>query len=471
MGQLFQEGTTKIRPGVYYRYSKLNEEKSGTTDGINGIVMNANWGPVKEVIKVTSVKNLKSLFGDNDSVEAAKAIFEGGANTLYVYRPLGKNGAATKGSVEVKGSSTGKLTIAAQYAGSLALKVKVELSLDKTKKTLIVCTGTVERESYTIDAGGDEVASMCEKIKALGSNYVEVDEATNASGDLALGTFDLQGTDATLSTEDYLEGFEKLESCQYGYLSTDSDDATVAESLAQYVEEANKERGKSIVGVIGCMGDSYSTFGERINAAKGYNSPYIICQGNGYYAGEEKKVEGAKAVCYTAGLVSATPSNKSIVHSIIAEATDIVDNYTNKEYEQAIENGLLLLSVSTDGQIWYDSGINTLKELSGLQDEGWKKIKRVKVRNELLNRLDRVMSTKVGRVSCDKDGIADVLQGGIGVIDEMINEGKLFNTSTMYLDPEVEPGVDSVNFIIDADDIDSLEKIYLHYQFRYSSNA
>ena len=50
-------------------------------------------------------------------------------------------------------------------------------------------------------------------------------------------------------------------------------------------------------------------------------------------------------------------------------------------------------------------------------------------------------------------------------------EGKLFPGATFTQDTENPVSGDSAWFIIQADDIDSLEKIYLQYQFRYSQNA
>ena len=90
----------------------------------------------------------------------------------------------------------------------------------------------------------------------------------------------------------------------------------------------------------------------------------------------------------------------------------------------------------------------------------------------MFDRLDRQLAPKVGRISADTDGVADVVQTGQRVLDAMANsEGKLQPGASFYADPENPYTGDSAWFIIQADDIDSLEKIYLQYQFRYSQNA
>lgn len=134
---------------------------------------------------------------------------------------------------------------------------------------------------------------------------------------------------------------------------------------------------------------------------------------------------------------------------------------------------MLLTSLSADGSVWFDSGVNTLiTPEEGIQDDGWKKIRRVKVRFELIHRLDLALAPKVGKVSADSDGVADIIQTGQRILDAMsTTEGKLFPGATFTEDTENPVTGDSAWFIIQADDIDSLEKIYLQYQFRYSQNA
>ena len=133
---------------------------------------------------------------------------------------------------------------------------------------------------------------------------------------------------------------------------------------------------------------------------------------------------------------------------------------------------MLLLSLSPDGNVWYDTSINTLtKPDSATQDEGWKKIRRAKVRFELIHRLNSALAPKVGRVSANADGISDIVQTGQRILDAMVNEGKLFGGATFAEDPANPYNGDSAWFIIQADDVDSLEKIYLQYQFRYSMNS
>jgi hypothetical protein len=211
-------------------------------------------------------------------------------------------------------------------------------------------------------------------------------------------------------------------------------------------------------------------FATRKANAKAFNDEKIVYLGGGYKAGDEDK-DGVMAICFTAGLIASTPANQGITHTVISEATELCEALTYAQYEEAIDAGMLMLSVSSDGRIWYDTAINTLTFPDENQDDGWKKIRRVKTRHEMIDRIDRELGPKVGKVPCDNDGIADIIQSGQRVLDAMANEGKLMQGGQFIEDPNNPHGGDSAWFIIQADDIDSLEKIYLHYQFRYSQNV
>ena len=205
-------------------------------------------------------------------------------------------------------------------------------------------------------------------------------------------------------------------------------------------------------------------FENRMKNARALNDEKVVYLGSGWTttAGD---MDGVLAICRTAGLIAATPANQGIVHTVISGATGLLEALTYTQYEQAIQNGMLLPSMSSDGSLWYDSGINTLVKPGDNQDDGWKKIRRTKTRFEMFDRMDRALLPKVGRVNCDSDGIGDVIQTGNRVLTAMADERKILPGAKFSVESYA---ADSAWFTIQADDIDSLEKIYLHYQFRFS---
>ena len=475
MAIFYNEGETKKRPGVYQRHMNVGTSVlGGAQNGICAIPVQAAWGPLGKVLKNTQAQELEKNYGTGaysagHTVPAAKAMFDGGATTVYTYR-LGTGG--KNASKEI----TSGLTATAKYPGTMPISVAVQAKLgDTTKKQLLVYTGATLVETWEFAA--DTTAEGENLIAAVaGSKYIDVTAESTAPATvpaLAVASGALAGGENPVVTNtDYSTAFAALEPYYYNCIALDVDEdsnMTLGLLLQSYLDNAYK-LGKLGIAVVGEK--STVDFATRCTHARAFNDAKVVYLGHGYMSGAVNK-DGVMAICYTAGVIASTPANQGIVHAVVNGATDLCESLTFAQYEQAIDSGMLLFSMSPDGNIWYDSGVNTLVTPDvTTHDEGWKKICRVKVRFELIDRLDRVLAPKVGRVSADTDGIADIVQTGQRVLDQMVNsEGKLMPGATFYEDPAKPFSGDSAWFIISADDIDSLEKIYLQYHFRYSQNS
>ena len=81
-GIAFSAGQSMIRPGVYNRYVQVASPLyAGASDGIVGCAFSAQWGPLGEVIEITSLKQAISAFGGDGGI--FRQIFMGGASTVY----------------------------------------------------------------------------------------------------------------------------------------------------------------------------------------------------------------------------------------------------------------------------------------------------------------------------------------------------------------------------------------------------
>lgn len=455
MAQIFKEGEMKVRPDVYYRYSNKGKNDSvGAVDGISALVMQAPWGPIGEVKVFTKVSDIKETYGECDGSKMAEAMFEEGARTIYAYR-TGDTGGA-KGTL-TQGEN---VVITAKYEGDFPIKVKVQKQPgDETKQCFVIVDGAV-KESFFFDAVGEEEAAVLADV-LQSSAYITMEGGKTG----AVAEFEQAltgGSDPSVTGDGYVEGFYALEPYYYNVICCDTIAEGIQNLLHEYIDEAVKV-GKFPIGVVG--GDTTAAFNERKNKAAGFNDEQIAFIGNAYADPDGNAVPSIMAVARLAGAIAATPSNKSIVHRAIKGAIDVPEKFTNIQYEEAILSGMILFSKSSDGQIWFDSGVTTLVAPDETQDAGWKKLKRTKVRNELMHRLDVIMERLIGKVNCDDNGIADVLQAGMGLLKDMAREKKILDGATFTLDGENPKTSDSAWFIVEADDIDSLEKIYLHYRF------
>lgn len=471
MGYFYNKGERKTRPGLYQRYENRGKDPvASAMVGVCAIVIQADWGPLNEVFTITRYDDIEKMYGKNGTVADAQELFNGGANTVHVCR-IGTGGA--KGSVELMddaGSAVVKVESLHPGVREFAVTVKAVLGSD-TKKQFIITEGATELEKIDFVAGEKEADNLVAAVEAYLSDYVSVTKIAAGSGILApvQQAALAGGANPTVATADYSTGFNQLETVEWNTISVDTDDNAVHALLATFMDRVY-QTGKFGTCVVG---DPTSvSFKARLQRSAAFDSELVNYFGDGWIDNTGAKMEGHKAVNRVAGIIAATPSNKSIVHLQIDGAVDLIERHTYEEYVEAIKAGCLMVSMGPDKQVWFDSGVNTLIHPDDNQDDGWKKIKRVAIRNEMMMRIDKTVAKKVGRVNNDADGRADVIQAGQAVLNAMVAEGgKIFEGASFYLDENNPPQGDEAWFIIDADDIDALEKIYLLYRFRYSQLA
>lgn len=454
MAQIYREGEHKIRPDVYYRYSgRETAANPGAADGINALVMKASWGPLGTAEVFTYAEDVRAVYGDCPGADMAEAMFQEGTSKLYVYRAGGENGAK---ATLTQGQN---VVITAKYEGDFPIKIKVQKEPGGEDKICSVIVGNKAVEVYHIAASGAEAAELAEMMQE--SAYVTMEPGKEG----ALAEFETVltgGADPVVTAEGYEASFYALEPYYYNVICTDTTDEGVQNLLREYVDQA-VENGKFPMAVLAA--DMTKSFEERMERAASFNDEQIAVIGNTYINLRGEEEPEIMAAARLAAAIAATPANRSIIHREIRDGADTAEKFTNRQYEAAIRSGLILFSVSADGRVWFDSGVTTLTEPGENQDEGWKKVKRTKVRNELMHRLDVMMEKKIGKINCDSDGISDVIQAGTSLLEDMAGEKKLLPGGIFALDPSNPKTSDSAWFIVEADDIDTLEKIYLHYKF------
>ena len=389
-------------------------------NGVFCIPVHADFGPVGEIQKITSKSDLLSLYMESGTIDAAVKLFDAGANTVYLYR-LGTGG--KEGS----------------------------LSLQTTTATNAVTLKT-------------KYPNLVEAMKD--SKYLSAELVSGASGIMqTVAQQALAGGSApAVTTEDYSNAFNAFETYAWNVLVLDTVEEDVKALAKTYMERIHSNGALGVCVLGEAAGKSLAT---RKTNAKSYNAPYFIYCGSGYYNTAGDRVEGYLAAAVQAGVIGCKDSSTSIVHTEIPDAESCIEQLTNEQYVDAIKSGLLLLSEGQEGQVWFDSGVNTYTVLDEDDDEGWKKIKRTAVRYEAFDRINRTLEPLIGKISNNAAGVDNVIQEAKKVLAEMNREGKILDTYEFYEDTENPHAADYAYFIIRIDDVDSMEKIYLTYQFQY----
>lgn len=503
MASFFKNGETKTRAGTYFRYEDYGTPPTvGADDGKCACAIRSNWGPVGSAVLIESYDSIGDYYGtggEYGTLDIPLEQFKGGAVSVCAVR-VGSGG--TQGYCKLM-DETGieVLSLLLKYPGSRALSVtlrptvEAELSHSGFYSDLEENTSYVELEEETyedleIDTFTDD--AVFELLILEGTTQLERLTFVNPKGektawDLAsqksdyvsflpmqtttskLATIDqelfLGGTDPVVTTEDYSEAFSVLEAHRWNVLAIDTEDVSVQMMMQLFVNRVYQD-GLFCMAVAGCSTDI--PLETRLTRASAFNDYQTVYVGSGFVDMTGAVYEGVLAAARVSGMIAGTSSNKSITHLSVSSAVDLVEFLSNAQHEKAILSGMLTFSLSSTNTVWVESGINTLVNPSADQDEGWKKIKRTKVRFELFQRLADTVDKLVGRVNNNADGRATVIQACNYICNMMVAEQKLHTGARVAIDPNRNPAGDSAWFVVYADDVDSLEKLYYNFKFRFA---
>lgn len=466
----FSIGEKKIRPGEYHRTENAGGiVTAGANNGIVAGIIRANWGPLNKAVVFDANTDVKAIFGSGLTEDLIPEMFKAGNQRGYFVR-VGTGG--TAGTITLKDSATSAadvVTLTAKYVGDRAFSVSVRDSITNTsKRECVIYDGTTEFEKATFDKGENEIAGIVEAF--AGSENFAAEKKSDGNGTLAAvtqATF-TAGTNPNVDTEAYATACNALEPFAYNVMCVDSEDADVHAIIQAFIDRTYAA-GSYPMAVLSEKPSAENTLAKRMQNAATFNDEKIVYVLNGGEDTSGNIKQGYICAARIGGIIAAVPSNQSVTHYIVNGYADLAETLTNTQIEAALQKGCIVLTKNSSGQVWIEQGINTLITPTGEQDEGWKKIRRVKTRFELMQRIGDTVDKLVGKINNDTDGRAAVVAAGQQVINYMIAEKKLNAGSEMREDESNPAQGDSAWFIIAVDDIDSIEKFYLTYRFRFSA--
>ena len=165
MGAIYRTGESKLRPGVYRRYENTGRQAvPGAVYGVFAIPVHADFGPLDTVSVFSNdqVNELRTMYGAGGTVDAALALFEGGATKVFVYR-LGTGGKVATAAVEGESGTLATLSTKYPTANNYNFSLKPILG-DDTKKQILVYEGSTLLETINFMATGDEAAAIVSAV-------------------------------------------------------------------------------------------------------------------------------------------------------------------------------------------------------------------------------------------------------------------------------------------------------------------
>lgn len=468
MAEYFQipEVGTKVRPGAYFNVDKNGDEDSfGAIDGVVIVVFKAMFGPVDTVTILKRGDDYTSIYGDGLTTDMIREALYGGAKKVICCRLDGTGGAAASVSLT---AATGKVKITAKHPGEMPLSVTVRNRLtDKDRKECIIYTGTTEFEKVYFAVGDNEAANLKNAFANSKNFAVTLEESAKGIVTNVNQTAFSGGKNPTVATANYSNAFSQVEKYFFNTICVDTEDTAVHALLQAFLDRIY-ETGRFGMGIIAEKDNK--DLEERMKAAAGYNGENMIYILNPKVSINSGVLDGYQTAAGIAGIIAATPANQSVTHTVISRYTDLRELLTNTQIVKAEQNGCLVLSKSVDDEVWIDSGINTLVTPADNKDAGWKKIRRVKTRYELLYRMNAQVDALVGKVDNDVNGRATIVGKLQKIINDMIQEGKLVS-GTVAESTTYTADTDNCYFDIDVIDKDSAEHIYEFFKFRFNTSA
>jgi len=470
-GSVFQVGEQKIRPGVYVRVTNIGEPQEAIVpQGIVAALFRASWGPLGEVTYLENANAVISTFGSVGTVDTALEAFRGGCRRVVAYR-LGTGGGKALLNLQDT-ESTNVVKIEAKYEGvrgnNFAVTVRDSLT-DATRSELLLYEGATLRQTITFAKGSGEPQALVDAIAASNSPYITATKITDGSGTLATITQQplTGGADPTVNGESYSTGLSAIEAIDWNVLAVDTDDTATHTLVQAYIDRVRNE-GKRVLAVVG--EPSSVPLATRLANARAFNDPAIIYVANGFKGTDGVAREGYKAAARVAGMVASAQITESLTHYVVRGAAELAGALTNAEIEQAINSGALVFTMSAQKQVHIEYGINTFVTPTADMDAGWKKIRRVRTRDNLMDRIAGTWDPLIGKINNSPDGRATLIAAAQGIINRMIAEGALLQGS-VFEDPNNPPVGDSAWFVVQVDDLDSAEKVYITFQFRFAPPA
>lgn len=463
IGAMFKLGEQKVRPGVYVRWYNAGDSNIiGGTTGVAAVVVKSNWGPTENVIAVNELNKIGVMIGTGHGAKVVEQIMKGGATEVLVVR-AGLGG--DKSELILKDSEDNdSVKVTSKYPTSREFNVTIRETLSGTEKEFIAYEGTRVIERHVFEKGANEIQNLIELINSTSQYFDANSLGTGNDVAVILNQSLTGGSDPDVLSQDYINAFNLLERKFFDAITVDTEDTSIHASLHAFVNRSLEE-GSRIIGVVGEK--TSVPFATRITNARSFNSFAMVYVGNGFVEDGEE-IEGSLAAARVLGEMVSSNYKNSLTKREIQGSSGVYGELTSTEYIEAAQNGMMVFSESVNGLAQIDYGINTLISLGEDEDEGWKKIRRVRTRFELIDRIAFTISNAMSNgIDNNNDGRQYIITLANGIINQMINDGGL-ESGEMILDTDNPPHGDSVWYKFDnLVDLDGIEKVYLAFGFRY----
>jgi len=407
-----------VLPGFYLNFEAA--ALASIQPGSRGVVIapvKAHWGPVRELVEITSESGITEKYTDDETNGATarttlRMALLGGAKKILAYR-LADDSAARASKNLKDGAGTDVLSLAARYEGARGNNFKVTVRDNPVdaagKQDIVLFEGTAELRTFTFDKGVGVVDNAVAAINDDSSNvWITAVKLTAGNGTVQNGTdqiFSGGNSGTAADAEDYTNALAVFEAREFNIITLDGKyDPAIQTTVKAWVERLRGE-GKGIMAVLGgsAADDTASDAVSRAVArSTGFNHEGVVNVGSGVVL-DGTSYSSAQAAPYVAGLIAGQKLSESTTYAA-TPFDDVTRRWTRSEMEQAVTGGVFLFF--HDGLLVKAlRGMNTLVTLRQGQNNSWKKIRTIRVMDSINSDLVRAAEDNyIGKVNNTEEG-------------------------------------------------------------------
>lgn len=466
-----------VLPGLFTNF--VAAAGTAIQPGARGVVVvpiKAHWGPVGQFTEVANEAAIKQLFTE-DETGGATALTTlylallGGPQKLLAYR-IANNAAAaslTLNSTDAANSVLLKTKYPGKRGNNFRVTIRPSLS-GSGNKDLLLYEGTTLLRTFSVADGTAEAAAAA--INADTSNVwitaEVVDEGTLADvSDVPFSGGD-SGIDG-ITNADYVAALSAFETQDFHVLALDGvSDAALRASVVAWVKRMRSE-GKGIIAVLGGSAAD-DTAADAVSKAVARSAAIdhegVVNVGTGAVLNGQA-YSSAQVAAWVAGLVAGQSLSQSTTYAA-SPFEDVTRRWTRSEQEQAVQGGVFLL-VHDGRRVKVLRGVNSLVTLRDGQNKGWKKIRKIRVMDQINADLQRTAEDAyIGKVNNTEEGRLALIGAGKEYLRTLAQSNVIEGTGyDVTLDPrfygsapQYTPEDDQVFLVWTADDTDVMEQIF-----------
>ncbi|MGG2996092.1 phage tail sheath family protein [Paenibacillus macerans] len=467
-----------VLPGLYMNF--VSAAGTAIQSGARGVVVapvKAHWGPMGQFTEVANEAAIRELFGNDDS-DGATALTTlylallGGPKKLLAYR-IAASTAAEASLTLNNGEGAASLLLKAKYPGKRgnSFKVTVQPSLSVSgSKELKLYEGSTLLRTFPLGSGSAELAAAA--INADTANLWITAELAGEGTLADVSGAALTGGESGISgvtNADYVAAIAAFETQDFHVLTLDGvSDPALRTSIVAWVKRV-REEGKGVIAVLGGSAAD-DTGADAVSKAIARSAVIdyegIVNVGTGAVL-NGKEYSSAQIAAWVAGLIAGQSLKESTTYAA-SPFDDVTRRWTRSEQEQAVQSGVFLL-VHDGRRVKVLRGVNSLISPRQGQNKGWKKIRKIRVIDQINADLQRTAEDYyIGKVNNTEEGRLALIGAGKQYLQTLAAESVIEATGfDVTLDPrfygsapQFVPEDDQVFLAWKADDTDVMEQIF-----------